>query len=408
VTSSPKSELPILIAGGGIGGLAAALALSNAGFTVRLFEKAPEILEVGAGLQLSPNACAVLDELGILDTLVPLATQPEGIRIRSSTSGKAIAHVPLGSFLRARHGHPYLVVHRADLQKTLLSVVVQCPRITVELGATLSHPDEVSAGHIRCQMHGLHADQVIDGSVLIAADGVWSRLRSSVPGHAQARFSGQTAYRAVMPACGLPAAALSHTGLWLGRNAHVVHYPVKEGKELNIVVLVREDWREENWSSEADRSVIAAALADWAPELTGLTQKPEHWLKWALCAVPASGPWTHGGIALLGDAAHAMLPFAAQGAAMAIEDAAVLARCLADQPGDVAQALKTYEAIRKGRTKKVQDLAARNASIYHMSGPLALARNTTMRLMGPERLAAQMDWIYSWKPPQTGSEPNTA
>jgi len=408
VAVAQMNGLPILIAGGGIGGLTAALALSHAGFAVRLFEKAPEIQEVGAGLQLSPNACAVLDGLGVLQALLPLASRPESIRIRHSTSGRDLARVPLGSFLQARHGKPYLVVHRADLQKTLLDTVTASPGITVDLGSTLADPQQIAPGHVRCHVQERHGDTTVDGKAVIAADGVWSRLRPNITGHSDARFTGQTAYRAVLPSSGLPASVLCDTGLWLGRNAHVVHYPVKAGKELNIVVLVREDWREESWSGDADRSVIASALARWAPDLTGLTGAPDQWLKWALCGVPASGPWTHGGLALLGDAAHAMLPFAAQGAAMAIEDAAVLARCLADQPGDVAQALKTYEASRKGRTKKVQDLAARNATIYHMSGPLALARNTAMRLMGPERLAAQMDWIYGWKPPLTGSRANAA
>ncbi|GGB59484.1 salicylate hydroxylase [Roseibium aquae] len=405
MTQTALPGAPIIIAGAGIGGLSAALALNQAGFPVHLVEKAPDIQEVGAGLQLSPNACAVLDLLGVLDSVRQAAFQPERIRIRSGTTGKDLAAVPLGRDARDRYGYPYLVVHRADLQNALLSQAEKNPGIDIRLGASLTRPEQTPSGSILCHVESLHGDDMLEGRALIAADGVWSRLRPYVRKKSGARFTGQTAYRATLPADGLPPHMLRDTGLWMGPNAHVVHYPIKAGRELNVIVLIKEDWQEESWSGRADRTTVMQALSGWYGELRDLVERPDHWLKWALCGVPASGGWTNGPIALLGDAAHAMLPFAAQGAAMAIEDAAVLAQCLADGTANVSRALKAYEAARKERVRKVQDLAARNASIYHMSGPLALARNTAMRMMGPHRMAAQMAWVYGWKPPKAAARP---
>ncbi|WP_150525937.1 FAD-dependent monooxygenase [Roseibium sediminis] len=391
-----KRSFPVVIAGAGIGGLTAALALNDAGYEVCVLEKASELREVGAGLQLSPNACSVLERLGVLDELLPHAVLPEGISIRSGHSGKLLGTVPLGGDIAERYGLPYLVIHRADLQATLFEHACSRKGIDIRLDAAVSDIKINDQGQITCLYETSDDVNAVGTRALIGADGVWSKVRRFVPGHNTPKFTGQAAYRATIPAEGLPSYVLNRTGLWLGPNAHVVHYPISGGSSLNIVVLIAENWTEQDWSAPADADMVHAALDGWSPELLSLIEKSPKWLKWALCGVDANGPWRHGQVALLGDAAHGMLPYAAQGGAMAIEDAFVLARTFKAQNGDANTAFAIYEAERKDRVARVQALARRNASIYHMGAPLALARDTVMRMMPPKKFIDQMDWIYRW------------
>jgi len=393
----PKRAFPVVISGAGIGGLTAALALKDVGYDVCLLEKAPELREAGAGLQLSPNACSVMEKLGVLDDLLAQAVRPSKINIRSGKTGKTLSQVPLGDTILERHGHPYLVLHRADLQATLLQHVQDRPGIELRLGCELHDLEFGDTDHVTCLYRTDEDIDAVGTKAIIGADGVWSKTRSFIPEHNHPKSTGQTAYRTTIPMKGLPTAYHDQTHLWLGRNAHVVHYPVSSGNELNIVVLIEEHWREQGWSAPADASMVNAALNGWSSELLSLCERSAKWLKWALCGVDANGPWSHRNLTLLGDAAHGMLPYAAQGGAMAIEDAFVLARTLKKQNGDAHSAFRIFEATRKERVKKVQTLAFRNASIYHMGGPMALARNTVMGMMPSQKMLSQMDWIYSWK-----------
>jgi salicylate hydroxylase len=393
-------DLPVVIAGAGIGGLSAALALGARGHDVLVVERADELAEVGAGLQLSPNACRVLDDLGVLDRLMPHAVAPCNVRIGSGRTGKEIASIELGERIADRYGSPYLVVHRADLQKILFDRAMNLGRIEVRLGSEIIEVGDTHDGTLQCHVQSGDVLVGLPARALIGADGVWSRVRGRVPGHGQAKYTGLTAYRATLPAEKVGDELLADTGLWLGPNAHLVHYPIRAGREFNLVALVPERWTEEGWSATADRATLLGHFRNWAPGVKSLLEKPETWLKWALCGVDADSPWSDGRITLLGDAAHAMLPFAAQGAAMAIEDAAVLAHLFPPSATDIPAVFKAYETARKQRVKKVQETAAENGRIYHLSGPLAIGRDTVMKLMPPDRLSARQDWIYGWMPPR--------
>ncbi|MEP3259932.1 MAG: FAD-dependent monooxygenase, partial [Roseibium sp.] len=382
------------------GGLAAAVALAQAGHRVVVFERANALSEVGAGLQLSPNACKCLDQLGVLEAIRKTASAPESIRIRSARSGKALARIPLGSAASARYGAPYLLSHRADLQRALYDKACSLPSVEVRFGHSFigSHVDD--AGNLRVTFQADYGRNLtLQAKALVGADGVWSRVRETLHGHATAQFSGRTAYRATLRADQVDPSLLRDTGLWLGKNAHLVHYPIRQKNAFNIVALVAEDWNEQDWSAPADRISLLNRFAQWAPDARRLLETPDSWLKWALCGVSATYPWTQGKTVLIGDAAHAMLPFAAQGAAMAIEDALVLANVLTPENTETADALREFERQRRERVLKVQKTAEENGRIYHMSGLLALGRDTVLRMYSPESLSARMDWIYGWTPP---------
>ncbi len=398
MTRDGEADLPIVIAGCGIGGLAAALALRQQGHDVVLMDKANELSEVGAGLQLSPNACSVLNRLGVLDALEPYVYAPEHLRIWSGRTGRPLGRVRFGAFIRERHGHPFWVVHRADLQRVLLEKVRQTEGITVQLGTEVFDLTSTPYDHLMCVYQDDQETGKLGCKALIGADGVWSKTRRIVPGHETAHFSGQVAYRATVPMDAVPDRWSRDSGLWLHKDCHLVHYPVRGGRELNIVGLVQEDWEEETWSAKADKDALLRRFRSWPAEVRNLLGTPDTWLKWALCSVDAAGPWSHGQVTLIGDAAHAMLPYMAQGAAMAIEDAAVLARHLPRNVANIASALRAFERERKPRVRHVQGIAFRNARIFHFSGVAAHARDTILRLSKPETLSARFDDIYSWTP----------
>ncbi|MET1410979.1 FAD-dependent monooxygenase [Roseibium sp. HPY-6] len=391
---------PIVIAGGGIGGLTAALALQRQGHEIVILERAREISEVGAGLQLSPNACSVLSGLGILEDLEPFAYAPDGLRIWSANSGHQLARVELGKFIHERHGNPFWVIHRADLQRVLLERVKETHGISLRLSCEVRDLTASPYDHLVCIYRENDETGNLSCKALIGADGVWSKTRRHVPGHRNARFSGQVAYRATVPMDQVDPKFARDTGLWLHKDSHLVHYPIRGGRELNIVALAKEDWSDETWSAEADKDAVLRVFKDWPAETRNLLNTPNQWLKWALCSVDASGPWTHGHIALMGDAAHAMLPFMAQGAAMAIEDAAILAKHLPQDVANISSALRSFERDRKPRAAHVQGISHGNAKTFHFSGPMALARDTVLRLTKPKRLAERFDRIYGWTPDQ--------
>jgi salicylate hydroxylase len=389
----------VIIAGAGIGGLTAALALAQRGFEVTLLEAADRLEEIGAGLQLSPNAARVLVALGIAERLKPLVVVPEHLVVRNARSGRLLAQGPLGATSAQRFGAPYWVIHRGDLQAALRDAVAATPGITLRLGSKvesfMAEPDSVvvSASH-GSQPLALRAQ------ALIAADGLWSALRQQL-GHATApRPAGQTAWRTLVPIDAAPTnAALPAVNLWLGTDAHLVHYPVKAGRMINVVAIVDDDWREPGWSTPGSpRALLDRFSAEqWHASARDLLTACERWQKWALFDCPPLASWGKGRGTLLGDAAHPMLPYLAQGAAMAIEDAAVLAACL-DRNPDVPAALRTYEASRLPRTTRVQRDASRNGTVYHMSGAAAALRSLALMIMGGDRLISRYDWLYGWTP----------
>jgi salicylate hydroxylase len=365
-----------------------------------VLEQAERLEETGAGIQLSPNAARILIELGLADRLRPLATAPAALRVLRAASGREIVRVPLTD-AEQRYGAPYWVIHRGDLQGALADAAHRQLGITVKLGLRVE--DFVThANGLTVLSRGKAGEHDERGIALIAADGVWSHMRGRIGHKVSPRFAGRTAWRGLIPAHAVaPEFREPVVHLWLGRDAHLVHYPVKAGRVINVVVITADRWNAPGWSEPASRTDVIPrfAAASWVLPARALVGLPEAWLKWALYDCRPLRRWSKGPVALLGDAAHPMLPFLAQGAAMAIEDAAVAAQCLARQPDDPSGALRTYCAIRRSRTRKVQRAAARNGARYHLGGASGFVRDTAMRMMGGERLLHHYDWIYDWRPP---------
>lgn len=385
----------ILIAGAGIGGLTAALCLARAGFRVRLIERAEVLEEVGAGLQISPNASTVLRDLGLLPALAADALAPRAIHIRRARDGATLARLPVED-AEARWGAPYLLVHRADLQRALVAAVVREPDIKLETGISLAGFAEHENG---VEIAALHGDVRVsyDADGLIGADGLRSFVRARLSGAFLPDRAERVAFRALVEAERV-AGALSapESALWLGRKAHLVHYPLRGGKVINVVAVVDEpmtiDWRN-FWSEPIEPRAVAARFAAFDPMIGDLIRGAKDWRRWPLVERPPLPQWCKGCIALLGDAAHPMLPFLAQGAAQAIEDAAALAQALSAHEA-IPRAFAAYEATRRARATRVQADSRRQATIYHLSGPAALARDLAMRAMGPQRLLKRYDWLY--------------
>ena len=388
----------ILIAGAGIGGLTAALALAQRGIGVTLLDQAEKLEEAGAGIQLSPNATRVLIALGLADRLEPAIVEPAAIRLRSGHSGREIATLPLGATMLARYGAPYWVIHRADLQKVLLEAVAAEPRIALTLGAKVDDFTFDAAG-VRARVNCGGAAAEYRGAALIGADGLRSTIRARLGDSKSPRLADRSAWRTVAPAEVVQPQYLEPVvNLWLGAGWHLVHYPVRAKAAVNIVWVIRDRWESIAWTTEVDRSDLLARSSQLPREARSFVQAAGGWQKWTLCDRAPSWSWGNGLVTLIGDAAHPMLPFLAQGAAMAIEDAAVLAGELSRSPVDPAGALRRYEQARQTRTARIQRAARRNDFTYHLGEPVASIRDTILRALGGERLLAQHDWIYRWRP----------
>jgi salicylate hydroxylase len=389
----------IAIAGAGIGGLTAALALAARGFRVALFDKAARLEETGAGIQLSPNATRVLDGLGLRERLLASVVAPDAVVIRTA-HGAEVARLPLGPAAEQRYGAPYWMIHRGDLQAALLGAALAHPGITLTLGAAVDDC-AATAGGVTVQVLRGEILEEIAAAALIGADGLWSRVRALTGETDPARFARRTAWRALVLADAVaPAFRAPAIHLWLGHGSHLVHYPVKAGAMINIVAIAADAQPSHGWSTAAmpDEVLTRFSSEAWARPARDLLALPERWLKWPLYDRPPRPHRGRGAVTLLGDAAHPMLPFLAQGAAMAIEDAAVLAASLAATPDDAPAALRRYERARAARTAKVQRAARRNDTVYHLPWPASVARDLAMGAMGNDRLLAQFDWIYGWRP----------
>jgi salicylate hydroxylase len=390
------NSAPILIAGGGIGGLALALALACIGRRSVVLEQRDTFAAVGAGIQLGPNGVRVLQRLGVADALRPLVGVPEAVRVHDGKTARVLADLPLGDWIAARHGAPYWVAHRGDLAATLLAAASADPRIELRPGFAFASLVETRDGVEATSTGG----ETMAGAALIGADGLWSQVRQVICPGVSPQFTGATATRAVVPAAEAGAVPTSVVGLWLTPGVHVVHYPVRAGAEIAVVVIAAEDWRGRDWDAEADKALLLAQLGGFHRSLADALARVPAWRKWALHGLPPLPAWSRGRVTLLGDAAHPMLPYLAQGGVLALEDAVVLADCLAAHPGDEASALHAFETGRRVRTEQVQATSRRQGRIYHLSPPFSWARDAVLRLAPGPWLMAGYDWLYGWRTDQ--------
>lgn len=382
---------PFLVAGGGIGGLTAALALARAGFLVRVFEQAPSLNEIGAGLQLSPNATRILENLDVMPQLDSFLGKPESLHIYSGGTGRLLARMPLGSAAEKRWGAPYAVAHRSDLQNVLFEACRQQANIDLQLGCKTETYNADGLVTL-CYRHD-GVQKSVEGKALIGADGVHSHMRAQFLKDGSAPYSGYAAYRALIPGETLPPQLSENKcGLWLSDKAHIVHYPLRGSALINIVAVLEE---EENTGLEVDSAEFYRGVSPLCDPLQEILRAPEEWTRWPIYArEPFQAAWPKGLVTLLGDAAHPMLPFLAQGAAQAIEDAACLAACIAGSPTDIGAAFQSYRRQRATRVARIMRESERNAKIFHLRGLPAAARDLVLRSFGQERLMHRYDWLY--------------
>lgn len=380
----------VAIVGAGIAGLTAALCLARKGIASHILEQADRLEEVGAGLQISPNASGILARIGVLPALETQWLEPERIVLASGRTLKPLTAISVGVEARRRWHYPYGVLHRATLQRVLLDAARAEPLVQVHLGAQVARFNPAA---IAAQI-GVPAD------LIVGADGVWSILRTAVPAAPPARFSGSLAWRFMVPFDGAPRFLDPRSVVaWTGPSAHLVAYPIAEVQSFNVVAIHQGAFRGHIWSATSGQAGMALrldAFSGWNNEIVALLRAAETPLAWPLHEC-ADGRWFNNrDMILIGDAAHATTPFAAQGAAMAIEDAAELAATIATA-ADLPTALSAFEQRRRGRLKRVRARADFNRFAYHARGPIALARDAVLALRSPESLAADLDWLYGYR-----------
>jgi salicylate hydroxylase len=403
------TNLPVLIAGAGIAGLTAAVALARAGVPVVLVERRAGFSEVGAGLQLSPNATSVLDALGLAAGVGRHAVAPRRLDIRHFGGADPYAGMPMRS-LPEPDAAPFWCLKRADLQTALLDAARMTPGVRLLVGRSVKAIGQ-HAGAVSVTVEsGRGQAETIEASAVIGADGLWSAVRRIVGDTSQPRFLGYEAWRTLLPVAAVaPFASSPAVNLWLGTAGHAVHYPVAEGREINLVLIRSAQEPSPEWTREGDPARLDAVRKAAAAPLRGLIEAAPGWQVWSLfdCAPAAMA---HGRVALIGDAAHPVLPFLAQGAGLAIEDAGLLAQLLpaawqADgQAGGegaraVPDALKRFASLRAARCARVQETGRSNGRMYHAGFPLALARDLVLKQLGDAGMRKRYGWLYGWRLP---------
>jgi 2-polyprenyl-6-methoxyphenol hydroxylase-like FAD-dependent oxidoreductase len=382
----------ILIAGGGIGGLAAALALARAGRRCLVIEKAQALGEIGAGIQLGPNAFHVFDRLGIGETARAMAVFIDRLRLMDAMTAEEIAHIDLGEAFRARFGNPYAVIHRGDLHGVILRACREHPLVELRTASEVVDHAREGAGVAAILADGSR----VAGAALIGADGLWSRLRRRVVGDGPPRVSGHTTYRSVIPTEHMPEALRWNAAtLWAGPRCHLVHYPLSGWKLFNLVVTCHNDADSPIAGEPVAFEEVMAGFTHIHPEAQAIIRHGREWKRWVLCDRDPVLNWTDGRVALLGDAAHPTLQYLAQGACMALEDALCLAEQVAAQPADLEAALHAYQQARVLRTARVQlQSRAVGEHVYHPEGAHAALRNAVMAAKTQAQWYETLAWLY--------------
>jgi salicylate hydroxylase len=391
---SPSS---VLVAGGGIGGLAAAYVLARQGLPVTVLEQSSAFGEIGAGIQLGPNIFRMFDYLGLTEAIDRVAYFPPGLGMNDVRTGEKVVLVPLGGTARAAYGYPYGVIYRADLHQVFLQACQALPGITLRTGAKVESFEQ-DAGGVRVKLTG---GEVVEGAALVGADGLWSRVREAIVGDGKPRVSGHIAYRAVLRREEVPPHLWSDDVLlWGGEKTHLVHYPLRRGELFNLVAVFHSNKYDEGWNTFGDTAELNERFAQAVPQVRELLGKIETWKMWVLCDREPVAQWTQGRVTLLGDAAHPMLQYLAQGAGQAIEDAVVLGEAIRHTAGDFGRAFPLYQQARYLRTGRVQLTARFYGDIYHASGVARELRNRMFQ--GGQEAAgfAGLKWMYEGIDPQ--------
>ena len=384
----------VLIAGAGIAGLATALAFAKLGRASDVLERVTDISDAGAGIQLGPNGVRILQSLGVAGHLSPDVVAPAELTVHDAIGGGVLSALPLGDAIARRLGAPYWVAHRGDLRAALLQAAATEPLITLTPGFDVAgitdSGDAVQAASAAGEMR--------HGALLVGADGQWSRVRRLLFGDTGMPFSGYVAYRAVVPFEEVQLALRDNAvHIWLAPQIHAVHYPVRAGREHALIVILEEDGPLHGWNTEADASHLRERTSGLAGAIATLIAPVRSWRKWALSDPEPLPHWSKGRVTLIGDAAHPILPFLAQGGSLALEDAATLAAGVADDLAQPVTALANWERRRQPRAKRVQSAARRNGRVYHLAGLSARARDMVLRSSSPSRVITKYDWLYGWR-----------
>jgi salicylate hydroxylase len=391
-----QTSRPILIAGGGIAGLACALALADHGIACLILERTTQASEAGAGIQIGPNGVKALRALGVADELSDYVGVPNAIHIRDARSSRTLASLPLGDTMQSRLGAPYWTAHRADLHAALSRRAQQLPLIRLASGFDVASVEATATG-VKVQAV---SGQPVTGHAVIGADGVGSRVRSYVAQPANPKPTHRRAYRSIIASSAMPAGIdQTATGLWLTGGAHVVHYPVRGGIQVAIIVILSDALESQGWSQPEDRAALLAKVKHLHPTLLELIAAAPEWRSWTLADQPPLERWANGRVVLVGDAAHPVLPFLAQGGVLALEDAVTLAPLLARHVADPAIAFAAFEKARRKRALRVHAASRTNGKIYHLRGAAALARNLALHALSGPQLLSRYDWLYGWQPP---------
>ena len=385
-----KTSKPIIIVGGGIGGCACALALAQKGYASIVLEQATEFGEIGAGIQLGPNVHKMFIKLGIERDIQNIAFYPNNLIMNDAETGEQITRVDLGEDFRERFNAPYGVIHRSDLHDTIINACQKVSIIDMRTSIKIVDYKETTYGVTAIAEN----NETYEGTALIAADGLWSNIRSKIVGDGGPRVSGHIAYRAVLPVNEVPEPVLSDdVVLWAGPKTHLVHYKLRRGEIFNIVAVFHSDKYEEGWDAFGDPKELEEKFKNERPEVLMLLDRIESWRMWVLCDREPVKLWSRGKVTLLGDAAHPMLQYLAAGAGMAIEDSVVLAELLEANDGDSEAAFKQYERARYLRTGRVQTTARIYGDLYHAAGVVGELRTMMLSGRDPKNYDG-IAWLY--------------